>query len=44
METKEKKTTLKEDLIFTAVALVIIPTIFVIIVGIVKLVIWLNAL
>jgi len=44
MKKTEQKTTLKEDLIFTTVALVMIPTIFVIIVGIVKVVIWLNAL
>lgn len=40
----EPKTTLKEDLIFTAVAAVVIPTIFAIIVLIVKGVIWLNGL
>jgi len=40
----ETKTTLKEDLIFTAVALVVIPAVFAVIVLIVKGVIWLNGL
>jgi hypothetical protein len=40
----EPKTTLKEDLIFACVALVVIPTVFVVIVLIVKGVIWLNGL
>lgn len=40
----EPKTTFKEDLIFTAVAIIVIPTIFLIIVLIVKCIIWLNGL
>ena len=40
----EQKTTLKEDFIFACVALVVIPTVFAVIVLIVKGVIWLNGL
>ena len=40
----EPKTTLKEDLIFITVAAIVIPSIFAIIVLIVKGVIWLNSL
>ena len=40
----EPKTTLREDLIFTTVAAIVIPTIFAIMVLIVEGVIWLNSL
>ena len=41
MRKKPKDTTLKEDLIFFLVALVVIPGVFFIIVGIVKLIMYL---